>query len=269
LFQAAWKTLNSFSKKHKRLRGQLGVTTVLHTWGQSLNQHIHLHCLIPGIALSENNSTIETTKSQYLYPVEPLKKKFRGIAVSLLRQAWQQGELSRITQAREVDHLLNELMGTPWVVYIKPYIQKSETIVRYLSRYTYKIAISNHRITDIDDAQVSFRWKDYRDGQQKVMKLDGDEFIRRFLLHVLPKGFMRVRHFGFLANATKRKKLETIRQLMDEQPDSPVNKPIVQTVIQIDGSEIIKPCLCPACKKGNMVISFWVLPLKRRRMQNG
>ena len=133
LFQAAWKTLKSFSQNHKRLRGQLGVTSVLHSWGQNLNQHIHLHCLIPGITLCENNTGIETTKSQYLYPVEPLKKKFRGIAVSLLRQAWQQSQLSRITQAREVDQLLNELMGTSWVVYIKPYIQKSETIVRYLS----------------------------------------------------------------------------------------------------------------------------------------
>jgi len=160
-------------------------------------------------------------------------------------------------------------MGTPWVVCIKPYIQKSETIVRYLSRYTYKIAISNHRITDIDEHQVSFHWKDYRDGQQKKMQLDGDEFIRRFLLHVLPKGFMRVRHFGFLANATRKKKLETIRQLMDEQPEIPADKPITQNSIQIDGSEIIKPCLCPACKKGSMVISYWVLPLKRRRMQNG
>ncbi len=164
LFQAAWKTLHSFSQNHKRLRGQLGVTSVLHTWGQNLNQHIHLHCLIPGITLCENNTGIETTKSQYLYPIEPLKMKFRGIAVSLLRQAWQQGQLSRITHAREIDQLLNELMGTPWVVYIKPYIQKSETIVRYLSRYTYKIAISNHRITDIDEHQVNFRWKDYRDG---------------------------------------------------------------------------------------------------------
>ena len=153
--------------------------------------------------------------------------------------------------------------------YIKPYIKKSETIVRYLSRYTYKIAISNHRITGINEDQVSFRWKDYRDGQQKMMQLDGDEFIRRFLLHVLPKGFMRVRHFGFLANATRKKKLETIRQLMDEQPEKRPEKIVSQSIIQIDGDEVIKPCLCPACKKGSMVISYWVLPLKRRRIQNG
>ncbi len=159
-------------------------------------------------------------------------------------------------------------MGTPWVVYIKPYIKKSETIVRYLSRYTYKIAISNHRITGINEDQVSFRWKDYRDGQQKMMQLDGDEFIRRFLLHVLPKGFMRVRHFGFLANATRKKKLETIRQLMDEQPEIRLEKLTSQNIIQIDGSDIIKSCLCPACKKGSMVISYRILPLKRRRMQN-
>ncbi len=268
LFQATWKTLQSFSKNHKRLRGQLGVTSVLHTWGQNLNQHIHLHCLIPGITLSDNARGIETTKSQYLYPVEALKKKFRGIAVSLLRQAWQQGQLSRIIQAQEVDRLLNTLMGTPWVIYIKPYIKKSETIVRYLSRYTYKIAISNHRITDIDDHQVSFRWKDYRDGQQKTMQLDGDEFIRRFLLHVLPKGFMRVRHFGFLANATRKKKLETIRQLMSEQQEQAPKKTLVHNIIPIDAKEIIKPCLCPACKTGNMVVSYWVLPLKRRRIQH-
>jgi len=108
LFQAAWKTLHSFSKSHKRLRGQLGVTSVLHIWGQNLNQHIHLHCLIPGIALSANNSEIETTKSQYLYPVEALKKKFRGIAVSLLRQAWQQGHTHALyKQGKLINCLMN------------------------------------------------------------------------------------------------------------------------------------------------------------------
>lgn len=268
LFQAAWKTLQSFSQTHKRLRGKLGMTAVLHTWGQSLNQHIHLHCLIPGVALSENSTGIETTKSQYLYPVEALKRKFRGIAVSLLRQARQQGQLKRVTNPYEVDKMLDLLMDTSWVINIKPYIQKSETVVRYLSRYTYKIAISNHRITHIDEHQVSFRWKDYRDGKQKMMQLDGDEFIRRFLLHVLPKGFMRVRHFGFLANSVRKRKVETIRQLMNKQAVQTPQKNQSQKVTPNPDEKIINQRPCPACKAGKMVVSYWVLSLKRRRIQN-
>lgn len=136
LFKAIWQTLSKFSHTHKRLRGQLGITCVLHTWGQNLQQHIHMHCLIPGIALKENHQAIETTQSDYLYPINALKKVFRGKMVSLIRQAYMQGQLSRIIRSNEVNTVLNAVMHKVWSLYIKPYLKNPETIVKYLSRYT-------------------------------------------------------------------------------------------------------------------------------------
>jgi hypothetical protein len=212
-FKAVWQSLTQFSTTHQRLQGQLGLTCVLHTWGQNLQQHIHLHCLIPGIALKAGNNAIETTKSDYLYPVNALKKVFRGKMVSLIREAYQQGQLFRIIRVNEVDQSLDKVMSKTWSIYIKPYIKNPQTVVKYLSRYTYRIAISNYRLIKMDEQSIYFHWKDYADNnRKKIMRLDGVEFIRRFLMHVLPSGFMRIRHFGFLASCIRKIRVALIQE---------------------------------------------------------
>lgn len=260
-FKAIWQTLSLFSTSHKRLRGQLGVTCVLHTWGQKLQQHVHIHCLIPGLALKDGHKTIETTQSDYLYPVNALKKVFRGKMVSLLRSACQQGELFRITRANEIDKVLDEVMTKKWSIYIKPYLEHPEIVVKYLSRYTYRIAISNTRIIKVDEQSVTFHWKDYADhNRKKVMTLEGVEFLRRFLMHVLPDGFMRIRHFGFLANCVRQVRVTLLRQLLKITS----NLPRTAQVIKFCEPEKLT-CLCPACHQGNMRSLYQIPSLKQRR----
>lgn len=244
LFEVVWHTLKTFGADQKRLNGELGMTAVLHTWGQNLSRHVHLHCLIPGGALSVDQTQWHRAKSNYLFPVKALSRHFRGKMVSALRGAYTQGELSRLNPA-ELSEQLARLMSKDWVVYSKAYINKPDTVVRYLGRYTRKIALSESRIRSVDDDHVVFDYKDYRDGKDKHMQLSGIEFLRRFLLHVLPQGFMRIRHYGFLSNRTRRQKLAVIRQCLQ----MPVRKKESR-----QGTDAIHPvmCICPKCKKGHL-----------------
>ncbi len=194
----------------------MGMTAVLHTWGQNLSQHVHLHCLIPAGALSTDQQQWHPSKSNYLFPVKALSRHFRGTMVSALREAYRDGELHRL-QASDVNQRFHQLMQHEWVVYSKASLKKAETIVRYLSRYSHKIAISDSRIKIIKDHQVTFHYKDYRAGQKKLMQLDGEEFLRRFILHVLPDGLIRIRHYGFLSNRSRKQKLEKIRGCLQVQ----------------------------------------------------
>ncbi len=265
LFKAIWQTLCKFSNTHKRLHGQLGVTCVLHTWGQNLQQHIHIHCLIPGVALKANHKGIETSQSDYLYPINALKKVFRGKMVSLLRQAYQQGELCRVIRANEVNSILDAVMHKTWSVYIKPYLKNPEIVVKYLSRYTYRIAISNYRILKTDKQWVYFHWKDYADNnRKKVMKLEGVEFLRRFLMHVLPDGFMRIRHFGFLANCVRKIRVELLRQLLQS---TGILLRSVQAVHRLNSEGTA--CLCPSCHQKTLRSLQTILSLKQRRQLSG
>jgi hypothetical protein len=214
LFQTAWATLNAFGQDPKRLGGQMGMTAVLHTWGSTLIRHVHLHCLVPGGALTPEG-TWRASKSDYLFPVRALSRHFRGKLVSQLRACANRGELHRITHPGEVDAILDKLMSQDWVVYSKPCLEAGDRVVDYLARYTHRTAISNARIIDLAQNEVTFRYKDYQDDNRwKVMHLAVEEFIRRFLLHVLPKGLVRIRHYGFLANACRAKQLPRIRQVI-------------------------------------------------------
>ena len=265
LFKAIWQTLSKFSETHKRLQGQLGITCVLHTWGQNLQQHIHMHCLIPGVALTQNHESIETTQSDYLYPINTLKKVFRGKMVSLIRQAYQQGELSRITRINEMNTILDAVMHKTWSIYIKPYLKNPETVVKYLSRYTYRIAISNYRIIKVDKQWVYFHWKDYADhNRKKVMKLEGVEFLRRFLMHVLPSGFMRIRHFGFLANCVRQLRVKLLRELLKITGVLMTRVQGVHPLLS-EGSA----CLCPACHQKTLRSLQAFLSFKQRRLLSG
>ena len=175
LFKAVSHTLKSFGRDPKRLDGEVGMTLVLHTWGQNLNQHVHLHCLIPGGALSEDGTSWHAARSAYLFPVRALSRCYRGMMVRLLRQAWEQQLLNRICQPGQVDEVLDRVMAKPWAVYAKPTSHHTDSVLNYLSRYTYRIAISDHRLVGMDESSVSFRWKDYRhDGVKRVMRLAGE-----------------------------------------------------------------------------------------------
>jgi len=251
LFQSVWKTLKAFGADQKRLNGKLGMTAVLHTWGQNLSQHVHLHCLVPGGALTDNQQW-HAAKSNYLFPVKALSRHYRGNLVSALRQAVDQGKLSRVTKADEVDQLLDDLMQKDWVVYSKHCLNRTDSIIGYLARYTHRIAISNQRIIDINQDQVRFHYKDYRDNQNKIMSLHYSEFIRRFLMHVLPKGLMRIRHYGILANRCRKQSLKIIRQCLataapqqaDISSDEPASYP------------------CPKCRQGQLIFKHKITQVK-------
>lgn len=249
LFQAVWATLSKFAMSGKRLKGQLGMIAVLHTWGQTLNQHIHLHCLIPGGAV-DKKAQWRSVKKGYLFPVKALSRVFRAKMLAALRAC----ELV-IPQAQV-------LMDKSWCVYSKRCLCQPQTVIRYLGRYTKKGMLNESRLQGMDESKVIFSYKDYADeNRHKQMMLSGEEFIRRYLSHILPKGLMRVRHFGFLANCCRRKKLEIIRQQL---PAVAERKDDEETMKQA------KCWPCPACKVGVLMLMSITLPhINIQRISSG
>ncbi len=262
LFRTVWQTLSRFGKNPKHLGGELGMSAVMHTWGQTLDQHVHLHCLVPGGALSCDGKWREA-KSTYLFPVKALSRVYRGKMVSALREAANEGQLSRVTRPGEINHLLNSLMRTPWVVFAKPCLQHTRSVIDYLGRYTHRIALSDSRLSHMDEESVSFHYRDYRDNGKKVMTLSGTEFLRRFLQHVLPKRFMRVRHFGWLANASRAKKLPLIRAAIAQEtsPQPQTTSDATERIV-----EHFTGLPCPCCQQAIMLISAL---LKPQRLEGG
>ena len=257
LFRAAQETIKTLGHDSKRLDGEAGMISILHTWGQNLSQHIHTHCLIPGGALNTKLNKWNKSKRGFLFPVKVMSKLFRGIYVSLLREAYDKGELKCIGQSAKFsepllfDALLNELMKNPWVVYAKKPFAGPEQVLKYIGQYTHRIAISNHRILSCEDGKVRFKWRDYKDNNKvKIMTLSVDEFIRRFLQHVLPAGFVRIRYFGFMANACRKKKLDTIRKLMRYQKQKKIKTDTETTILNITGIDVKK---CQHCKMGTLL----------------
>ena len=252
LFQSAWETIKTLGEDPKRLGGLMGMLAVIHTWSQNLSPHNHLHCIVPGGALVEGDKW-RPSKKGYLFPVKVMSKIFRGIYVSKLRVLYNANKL-KVPDEQNVDQLLDNLMKKDWVVYSKKPFAGPEKLLDYLGRYTHKIAISNNRILGCDQNTVTFKWRDYSDnGKVKIMKLHPDEFIRRFLQHVVPTRFMRIRFFGFLSNACKTRNIEKIRRdLSYTQPvdDEEKRKKNIQDIMLIlTGTDI---SLCPSCKKGHL-----------------
>ena len=255
LFHVAWETLRAFGEDPKRLGGRLGMIAALHTWGSTLTRHVHLHCLVPGGALSPQGDWTPS-KSDYLFPVRALSRRFRGLMVSRLRACAQAGELSRVTRPGEVDTLLDRLMAQQWVVYSKPCLQAGQHVIDYLARYTHRTAISNSRLLGLEQDQVALRYKDYRDDNRwKVMDLAVEEFIRRFLLHVLPKGLVRIRHYGFLANACRAKQLARIRWAIAEARQQAEDE--AQPGAESEPANVVKSwCFaCPRCQRPMQVVA--------------
>jgi hypothetical protein len=221
LFKAVSETLLAFGQRH--VGGELGITAVLHTWGQTLMEHPHLHCIVTGGALSTDGRRFMRCPTGYLFPVRALSQVFRGKYCAWLQQAYNRGRLTSsaglpmLASPARFAQYLRELRTQAWVVYAKRPFAGPEQVIGYVGRYTHRVAISNQRLLAIDDGRVSFQWKDYRDAhKQKVMTLDATEFIRRFLLHVLPPAFVRIRHYGLLANGRRNSKLARCRELLGE-----------------------------------------------------
>ncbi len=258
LFKAAAETLQTFGRDPKHLGGEIGITAILHTWGQNLGQHIHLHCLVTGGALAADGSKWTSSHPRYLFPVRALSPVFRAKYLSALECAFDKGALPR--EGAEVEALFASLRENPWVVYTKRPFAGPESVIQYLGRYTHRIAISNHRIVAEQGGAVRFRWRDYRDsGRNKIMTLRATEFLRRFLLHVLPSGFMRIRHFGLLANRHRKQKLERCRSLLGVPPPPSDVAPLTIAAIvqQLTGRDL---SACPFCQQGTMRVTGSLSP---------
>ena len=268
LFASVWKTLAAFGADPKRLDGQIGMTAVLHTWGEALTRHVHLHCLVPGGALGADGQW-HPARSHYLFPVRALSRRVRGTMVSALRQAANEGELHRVSREGEIDALLAQLMEPEWVVYSKACPGRAEQVVDYLGRYTHRIAISDERIVEADESHVSFRVKDYaNEGVRRTLTLGSGEFIRRYLLHVLPKGLMRVRHYGFLANRCRRRRLSEIRAALDAPERSDTKGEDGATSDRVTQSAATSERRCPACREGHLHARYRI-DRRRRRLTEG
>ena len=260
LFRAASETLLEIAADPKRLGAKIGFFAVLHTWGQTLQAHPHLHCVIPGGGLSADNSRWIACRPGFFLPVKVLSRLFRGKFIAYLCEARDQGkltyagQLSHLAEAGGFNWLLRELRRIEWVVYAKPPFGGPEQVLKYLARYTHRVAISNGRLLEFGDHEVTFSYKDYAAGNiAKTMTLDICEFARRFLLHVLPRGFVRIRYYGFLANGCRAKKLELCRRLLSAGKTEP--EPINE--VQKDGDQgdlSTAPKTCPNCKQGQMRI---------------
>jgi Putative transposase/Transposase zinc-binding domain len=241
LFDAVAQTLLEVAANPKHLGARIGFLAILHTWGQNLCLHPHLHCVIPGGGLSPDGKWI-ACRAGFFLPVRILSRVFRGKFIDSLKRAWIAGELHGVEDDGAFARLIDASVKHDWVVYAKPPFGGPEQVLKYLARYTHRIAISNRRLVSVDDRNVTFRWKDYaHHNRPRTMKLDGREFLRRFLMHAVPRGFMRIRHFGLLANRVRSANLSICRRLIGS----------VHTVNWIDPTPSLPPC--PICQRGHLM----------------
>ncbi|MGH8701378.1 MAG: IS91 family transposase [Burkholderiales bacterium] len=258
LFAAASATLIEFGENPRWLGGRIGLTMVLHTWGQTLTQHLHVHCLVSGGALAPDGQWVNP-RGGFLFPVKALSQVFRGKFLAALQRAFDAGALAlagstaTLANARERAALFAALRAQSWVLYAKRPFTGPEAVLQYLSRYTHRIALTNNRLVSLSETEVRFRYKDYaHSNRRKVMTLEPAEFIRRFLLHVLPRGFMRIRHYGLLANRAKRHPLAQARAALDAPP--PQSVPAAPETIEAFWLRIAHLDIhqCPHCRSATL-----------------
>ena len=259
LFQSAAATLLEVAANPKRLGARLGFLSVLHTWGQNLMHHPHLHCIVPAGGFSPDGMHWVSGRAGFFLPVRVLSRVFRGKFIGGLKAAFDagalrfHGRLRPLADAATMGQLLDRSVGTEWVVYAKPPFGGPTQVLKYLARYTHRVAISNHRLLALDNGKVTFRWKDYTQGNKPgVMTLEAEEFIRRFLMHVVPRSFVRIRYYGFMANRHRAQQLRRCRQLLgpDTAPQ-PENRPATDASTN---PRVEPEPHCPACQRGRMCL---------------
>ena len=264
LFRAAADTLLTFGRDPRHLGGTIGITAILHTWGQALTQHLHLHCLVTGGALAAEGAHWIHGPASFLFPVRALATVFRAKYLAGLHHAFDAGALTfaagtaALADRRTFTGFLGQLRAVDWVIYAKRPFAGPAQVLEYLGRYTHRVALSNHRLVDHGEGRVRFRWRDYADHDRvKIMTLQVDEFLRRFLLHVVPRGFMRIRHFGLLANRTRRGALRQCRALLGQPPtEHAAPEAAGVLLLRLTGVDLSR---CPICGEGRMQITTLVV----------
>lgn len=269
LFRAASETLLEIAADEKHLGAQIGVLAILHTWGQNLLDHPHVHCVVPGGGISPDRDRWVACRPRFFLSVRVLSRLFRGKLLAFLRAAFEAGRLQfhgsieSMRDRDEFEKLLATIHRKEAVVYAKPPFGGPEQVLKYLARYTHRVAISNHRLLAIDDGKVTFRWKDYAlDKRHRKMTLDATEFIRRFLLHVFPKGFVRIRYYGLFANRHRKANLELCRALLGNPPPAAIDTHAIAAAgddepdhelrdSAVTGDRASRP-RCPACTTGRL-----------------
>jgi hypothetical protein len=252
LFDAVAQTLLQVAANPKFLGARIGLMAILHTWGQNLCLHPHVHCIVPGGGLTPDGKWVNCRPGFFL-PVRVLSKVFRGKFIDGLKHARGSGRLIGADDDRRFDQLLNAAVKHDWVVYAKPPFGGPAQVLKYLARYTHRIAISNRRLVSVDNQSVTFNYKDYAHGNRpRSMTLGGGEFLRRFLMHEVPSGFMRIRHFGLLANRVRAKNLAACRLLLSAPP--PADCPIIASIP------------CPVCQRGRMISGPNLDPMQLHRL---
>jgi hypothetical protein len=271
LFKAASQTIIELSKDVKHLGADVGLITVLHTWGQNMMEHPHLHCIMPagGLSFDKEHWVHTNKKDGFFIHFKVLSAKFRGKFLDLLKQAYNKGglefkgKLTPLSGKVQFTNFTKSLYLKDWVVNIQSPFGKPEKVLEYLSRYVFRIAITDRRILEVKDGKVRFSWKDYRTGLFREMKLDIDEFIRRFLLHLLPKGFFKVRYYGIFSCRYRKENIETVRQLLGQEAENKKEEALddgdrVWEKQDTVWNEILgairnyRQPNCPQCKKGHL-----------------
>jgi hypothetical protein len=261
LFKAASETLIAFGKNPKNgLGGKIGFLAILHTWDQKLMDHFHLHCVVAGGALSFDKSRWIAARENFLFSVKALSIVFRAKFTEYLIKAFSKGDLvflgktSLLANENGFLHFIETLKQKEWIVYCKKPFAGPQQVLDYIGRYTHRIAISNQRIVNVENGRVAFTCRDRRNNNTlKTMTLKAKEFIRRFLLHVLPAGFVRIRHFGFLANRYKKENIKRCREIIGVAQEIPktTEKSTAELMLELTGIDIT---LCPSCKTGSMIV---------------
>lgn len=268
LFQAAAQSVLEIAADPKHMGVKAGLMSVLHTWGQNLMYHPHLHCIVPGGGLPISQDKWIHSRAKFFLPVKVLGALFRGKFLALLKKAFNKGqlkfpgELTCLADHSLFNKWLSPLYNKSWVVYAKRPFGGPKQVLEYLGRYTHRVAIANHRIKSLKGGKVSFQWRDYKDeGKQKLMTLKAEEFIRRFLLHILPKGFCKIRYYGFLAPRNRKSEFAKIQKLLNV---SPLSTPILSWQELLFARTGIDPNKCPSCETGQMIPQQILKPQRLR-----
>lgn len=264
LFTSVSETLLELAKDKKYLNADIGFTTVLHTWGQNLMNHPHIHCIVPGGGLSLDKSKWIKSKKKFFIPVKVLSRKFRGKFLYYLNRLYLSNKLTFPKSINELNsiNIFNEfkdsLYKKEWIVYSKAPFSSAEYVLQYLGRYTHRVAISDNRIIKVDENNVSFRWRDYKDNnKQKVMTLKANEFIRRFTMHILPDRFVKIRHYGILGNRNKKLKFKRCLEIFRVKPREDEKLSSAELFFKLTG---IKIGMCKVCEKGNLIEKGILMP---------